>query len=637
MAEVITNPYDPSNPFDFNNQGGDGGFYDGGANMPWNPFANSNYGNPFTGVDPSNPYDTFPSGTYVGDGSNPFTGGLGGNPFGTVNFGGTGVGPYAGPTGTTQPGGFNPPAGWEVDKVDLGPWSQGGGEIWSKPLPPPSQFPNIQFGIPDFNIGTGGLIIGGGILGSGIFGGGGGGGGGMRGGGPDVESGTGTQGPIVPPITDGGGTQNPPLTKDDISGPSKDVLFPPAVWDGSMDQESKNRWDPRIPFPGTSQPPSGEGTKPADIIVPPIIPGAPPGSPNENTTPTTIYKPLGPVMPTPPAGGGSSGGGGTNPPTNTPPATPNIPINVMNRNYLQEGQLGVDAMRQLMPQLLGQYAQFSGQPGQADAANFYNQLIGQNGANTWNPELTRLANEQTMASNTALRFANVGDVEALSGRAQAAQRAANPELYGMLGAYSGGAQQQLANDYAAVGRGGQLTADEIRMAQQSAREAAGAQGRLRGSGTQAAEVLNRFQYQQQRDQQNRANLGQSQQAALGGMNASAQAAFNPFSTLLGQGMNTQNVGTNQTLFNQGTGFSSGALSNQYTQQLTNPFNPYAADVYGSNFNAENARAIANSNNSAYSDAARNKLLLDGLGKIFNIGAGQGWWGAPAGSTGTKGP
>jgi hypothetical protein len=309
----------------------------------------------------------------------------------------------------------------------------------------------------------------------------------------------------------------------------------------------------------------------------------------------------------------------------------------MNRNYLQEGQLGVDAMRQLMPQLMGQYAQFSGQPGQADAANFYNQLIGQNGANTWNPELTRLANEQTMASNTALRFANVGDVEALSGRAQAAQRAANPELYGMLGAYSGGAQQQLANDYAAVGRGGQLTADEIRMAQQSAREAAGAQGRLRGSGTQAAEVLNRFQYQQQRDQQNRANLGQSQQAALGGMNASAQAAFNPFSTLLGQGMNTQNVGTNQTLFNQGTGFSSGALSNQYTQQLTNPYNPYAADVYGSNFSAENAMKIANSNNEAYSDAARNKLLLDGLGKIFNIGAGQGWWGAPAGSTGTKGP
>jgi hypothetical protein len=296
----------------------------------------------------------------------------------------------------------------------------------------------------------------------------------------------------------------------------------------------------------------------------------------------------------------------------------------MNRNYLQEGQLGVDAMRQLMPQLMGQYAQFSGQPGQADAANFSNLLFGQYGAGAYNPELTRLANEQTMASNTALRYANVGDVEALSGRASAAQRSANPELYGMLGAYSGGAQQQLSNDYAAVGRGGQLTADEIRMAQQSAREAAGAQGRLRGSGTQAAEVLNRFQYQQQRDQQNRANLGQSQQAALGGMNASAQASFNPFSTLLGQGMNTQNVGTNQALFGQGSAFSSGALSNQYTQQLTNPYNPYAADVYGSNFNAENARAIANSNNSAARAAAEQALLGQALGSLFQTGVATGW-------------
>jgi hypothetical protein len=298
----------------------------------------------------------------------------------------------------------------------------------------------------------------------------------------------------------------------------------------------------------------------------------------------------------------------------------------MNRNYLQEGQLGVDAMRQLMPQLMGQYAQFSGQPGQADAANFSNLLFGQYGAGAYNPELTRLANEQTMASNTALRYANVGDVEALSGRASAAQRSANPEIYGMLGAYSGGAQQQLSNDYAAVGRGGQLTADEIRMAQQSAREAAGAQGRLRGSGTQAAEVLNRFQYQQQRDQQNRANLGQSQQAALGGMNASAQASFNPFSTLLGQGMNTQNVGTNQALFGQGSAFSSGALSNQYTQQLTNPYNPYAADVYGSNFNAENARWMTEKNNAANNSAANSQLFGQLIGGLFAAGAGSNWFG-----------
>jgi hypothetical protein len=523
--------------------------------------------------------------------------------------------------------GWNPAAGFPLGHGSLDP-------NINPTQYPGSQFPSIGIGIPGLiGIGAGGIVTGGiwDMLGGG--GGSGGGGGGQNGGGggifggvavPQGDGNTATVGPGL-----GGPEQTPPNgmiwplpgnTPDSNDPATVSGIFPVPV---PPDGPNTATVGPGLGGPTRSNPvesgPSGPVT-----IVPPIIPGAPPGSPNENTTPTTIYKPLGPVMPTPPAGGGGGGGGGTNPPTNTPPATPNIPMDPSKRNYLGEGQLGVDAMRQLMPQLLGQYAQFSGQPGQADAANFYNQLIGQNGANTWNPELTRLANEQTMASNTALRFANVGDVEALSGRAQAAQRAANPELYGMLGAYSGGAQQQLANDYAAVGRGGQLTADEIRMAQQSAREAAGAQGRLRGSGTQAAEVLNRFQFQQQRDQQNRANLGQSQQAALGGMNASAQAAFNPFSTLLGQGMNTQNVGTNQTLFNQGTGFSSGALSNQYTQQLTNPFNPYAADVYGSNFNAENAMKIANSNNSAARAAAEQALLGQALGSLFKTGVETGW-------------
>ena len=630
MAEVITNPYDPSNPFDFNNQGGDGGFYDGGANIPWNPFANSNYGNPFTGVDPSNPYDTFPSGTYVGgSGNNPFTGGLGGNPFGTVNFGGAGITPAATPSLGYRPGAAT------GDGYGPGHGSLGANNPTQYPG---SQFPSIGIGIPGvIGIGAGGLVTGGllDMLGGG---GGGGGGGGMRAGGPDAESGGIFGGATVPQGNGNTTTVGPGLGGSEQTPPNG-MIFPlPGVYSDSgatvgpgLGGNTPDNRPPNqiLPLPGvypssgpTPGPGQGGEQRPSDTIVTPIIPGAPTGSPNENTTPTTIYKPLGPVMPTPPAGGG--GGGGNNPAPTTPPATPNTPINVMNRNYLQEGQLGVDAMRQLMPQLMGQYSQFSGQPGQADAANFNNLLFGQYGAGTYNPELTRLANEQTMASNKALRYANVGDVEALSGRANAAQRAANPELYGMLGAYSGGAQAQLGADYAAVGRGGQLSPEEVRMAQQSAREAAGAQGRLRGSGTQAAEVLNRFQYQQQRDQQNRANLGQSQQAAMGGMNAAAQASFNPFGTLLGQGMNTQNVGTNQTLFNQGTGFTSGALSNQYVQQLGNPFNPYAADVYGSNFNAENARAIANSNNSAARAAAEQALLGQALGSLFQTGVQTGW-------------
>jgi hypothetical protein len=305
------------------------------------------------------------------------------------------------------------------------------------------------------------------------------------------------------------------------------------------------------------------------------------------------------------------------------------------RNYYNEGLLGYQAMEKLMPSLLDQYDRFSGRPGKADRTNFYNSLKGEYGMSSWNPELTEQANLQTQKSNTALRTSNIEDIELLGSRASAAQRAANPELYGMLGIYNPIAQAQLAGDYKTVQGGGQLSQDQIRMAQQSAREAAGAQGRLRGSGTQAAEVLNRFQYQQQRDQQNRANLGQSQQAALGGMNASAQAAFNPFSTLLGQGMNTQNIGTNSTLFNQGSAFSSGALSNQYTQQLTNPFNPYANDVYDTNVNAENVRWITQQNNAANNSAANTALLGQLFGGLFNTWSkNQGTGGGTKPSTGS---
>jgi hypothetical protein len=89
-------------------------------------------------------------------------------------------------------------------------------------------------------------------------------------------------------------------------------------------------------------------------------------------------------------------------------------------------------------------------------------------------------------------------------------------------------------------------------------------------------------------------------------------------------MNTQNVGTNQALFGQGSGFSSGGFSNQFTQQMINPYNPYAADVYGTNVNAANAMQIANSNNSAARAAAEQALLGQALGSLFQTGVSTGW-------------
>jgi len=127
-------------------------------------------------------------------------------------------------------------------------------------------------------------------------------------------------------------------------------------------------------------------------------------------------------------------------------------------------------------------------------------------------------------------------------------------------------------------------------------------------------------------QQDLARQQQGYNQAFGAAQMRSANAFDPFATLLGQqyGMQTSNVGNNQQLFNQGTGFSSGAFGNQYVQQAFNPYNNYAADVYGSNFNAANARQIANSNNSAASDAAKQALLGQALGSLFRTGVQTNW-------------
>jgi hypothetical protein len=82
-------------------------------------------------------------------------------------------------------------------------------------------------------------------------------------------------------------------------------------------------------------------------------------------------------------------------------------------------------------------------------------------------------------------------------------------------------------------------------------------------------------------------------------------------------MQTSNVGLNQALFGQGTGFSSGALSNQFVQGLLNPYSSYAADVYGSNFNAANARAIAEANANAAAQGADARLIGGLAGATLN--------------------
>lgn len=225
--------------------------------------------------------------------------------------------------------------------------------------------------------------------------------------------------------------------------------------------------------------------------------------------------------------------------------------------------------------------------------------------------LTQAANEQTAAANTALRTGNISDAEALFARAKSLREQANPQLYGdtgTLGQFATSAQNQVARDIAALrqAEAGQLTAEEARNAQQAAREAYAARGQAFSQGAAAQEVLNRQAAVQQRQQLARQNLAQSMGQLGQGIGYQTANIFDPMAATLGAqyGMQSQNVGMNQALYNQAMGLTSGAGGYGFAQQMINPFSGYAQDVYGTNVNALNASQIAAANRQAALEAAK---------------------------------
>jgi hypothetical protein len=181
-------------------------------------------------------------------------------------------------------------------------------------------------------------------------------------------------------------------------------------------------------------------------------------------------------------------------------------------------------------------------------------------------------------------------------------------------ALAGTTEARLASDLARLQRAerGELTAEEIRNAQQAAREAYGARGQVFSEGASAAEVLNRRAVQQANEDRAR----QAYQQSIGNL---AQAAnlqtgniFQPISSLLAQ--------------------------------TFSPTSAYANAVYDYNVNAYNSYQAAQENLAAYKEAAKmgqqdqflaafsNFLLKNGIqttasqiGKIFEgiVGLGSG--------------
>jgi hypothetical protein len=133
---------------------------------------------------------------------------------------------------------------------------------------------------------------------------------------------------------------------------------------------------------------------------------------------------------------------------------------------------------------------------------------------------------------------------------------------------------QLTADQAKLQRAqsGYLNAEDVRQAQQGAREAYAARGQLMGPGAVGAEILNREAIRQQREDQARAGYNASVQNALNATQLQTGNIFSPIGNLV--------------------------------QNTFNPLGQYPQDVYNTNYNAQLARDISAANNAAAIEAAK---------------------------------
>ena len=135
------------------------------------------------------------------------------------------------------------------------------------------------------------------------------------------------------------------------------------------------------------------------------------------------------------------------------------------------------------------------------------------------------------------------------------------------------AESQLAADLARYNQAqsGNLSAEDTRSAQQSAREAYGARGQVMGQGAIGAEILNRAALQRQRESEARASVQQS----IGNLRNAAD-------------LQTGNIF---------------APTAKLIADTYSPTSAYAREVYDYNVNAYNAYQAAQQNLAAYKEAA----------------------------------
>jgi hypothetical protein len=241
-----------------------------------------------------------------------------------------------------------------------------------------------------------------------------------------------------------------------------------------------------------------------------------------------------------------------------------------NRSYLGEMQSALDAQASIQPQLLQNEAQYTPQWQRVQKENLISGMYSLTDLYGASIPKSEALSQQVLSSQGKI----YGDVGAMSRNAY--QKTLDPTTAGLYNSLSQQAESSLAS-------GRNLSDQEMRMAQGSARAAMAARGMQSGNQAIAAEVLNSYNLANAREDRNRAFAG----TVYGIGQGNAQQAMSMYGVPMMNQLGAVSAG--------GLIGTAGSYNSSLGSKLFQPESQYNAGVYGANQSnlAQSRMALAN--------------------------------------------
>lgn len=264
------------------------------------------------------------------------------------------------------------------------------------------------------------------------------------------------------------------------------------------------------------------------------------------------------------------------------------------RDMAQEGRDTLQAQIDLAPQLYASEAEYRPKYAALELSTLQSLLPGL--LATLEQQVGPAASRIQSGAASRQRAADVGDVLNLAPQSAQAMREVDPARAALLDQLTSQASDEL-------GRGAQLDPDLARQVSQSVRAGQAARGFGYGNADVFAEAM---------------GLGQAGQALRNQRRAFAGNVIGQRSQVYGDPF-LQILGRPSTVNPQGYMGQAGALSQSGGPRLFDPWSAYGADLYNTNYNAEAAARIGQSN-------AQSALIGSAIEAVGNIAGGfLGCW------------